>query len=156
MPLPSRVSADFSSFAASSEDMPRPLVAAARRMNAVASTVRGCQSLQQACSCGLSLPSQRRRSSSARTATVLRSVEDVRAWRNEQRRAGKSVGFVPTMGSLHDGHLNLVRRSVAACDASIVSIFVNPAQFAPTEDLATYPRESAMALSRSSSRQCRR
>jgi pantoate--beta-alanine ligase len=57
------------------------------------------------------------------------------------RSAGKRVGFVPTMGYLHDGHLALVTASQAQCDVTVVSIFVNPTQFAPNEDLSTYPRD---------------
>ncbi|KAJ2664784.1 pantoate-beta-alanine ligase [Coemansia sp. RSA 1199] len=64
----------------------------------------------------------------------------MRAWRDEQRSSGAQVGLVATMGALHSGHLHLVQTAAASCSSIVISIFVNPAQFAPHEDLNEYPR----------------
>ena len=65
----------------------------------------------------------------------------IRAAVADMRRDGQSIGLVPTMGFLHDGHMTLVRAARAQCDRVVVSIFVNPTQFGPNEDYATYPRD---------------
>jgi pantoate--beta-alanine ligase len=74
---------------------------------------------------------------------TVRTVRDLRDALAPERVAGRSIGLVPTMGSFHEGHLSLVRRAREACDVVVVSLFVNPTQFGPTEDLATYPRDES-------------
>ena len=74
---------------------------------------------------------------------IVRSVEALREQVGAWRRSGLRVGLVPTMGALHEGHVTLVRAAFAGCDRVVVSIFVNPRQFAPSEDFALYPRREA-------------
>ena len=71
---------------------------------------------------------------------TFRTIEPLRKCLRSFREAGLRIGLVPTMGFLHEGHLALIKESVARCDVAVVSIFVNPTQFGPNEDLAKYPR----------------
>jgi pantoate--beta-alanine ligase len=71
---------------------------------------------------------------------VFEDASEMRGWSRQQRAEGRVVGLVPTMGALHEGHASLIRRSASECAATVVSIFVNPTQFAPHEDYDRYPR----------------
>lgn len=71
---------------------------------------------------------------------IIDTPRDMRAWSLKQRVTGRSIGCVPTMGALHDGHTSLIVASTQTCDVTVLTIFVNPAQFAPHEDYDQYPR----------------
>ena len=72
---------------------------------------------------------------------IIRSVKEMKAWSKRTRDAGQTIGFVPTMGFLHAGHMSLVRESLRVSAVTVVSIFVNARQFGPDEDLDTYPTD---------------
>ena len=72
---------------------------------------------------------------------IVHTIEELRKQVKDWRKNGESVGLVPTMGYLHEGHQSLIKKSVEQNDRTVVSVFVNPMQFAPTEDLESYPRD---------------
>ncbi len=87
-------------------------------------------------------------------AKVVRSVAELRDEIRQWRKNGLTVALVPTMGALHRGHLTLVRRASELADRTVVSIFVNPGQFAPHEDLARYPRDEPGDLAKLAGERC--
>lgn len=78
-----------------------------------------------------------------RAPLVVETIDDLRSLLDEARSLGRTVGFVPTMGAFHSGHRSLMRAARAGHDTVVVSLFVNPLQFGPTEDLARYPKDLA-------------
>ena len=85
---------------------------------------------------------------------IITSIKDMQHLADSLRLAGKRIGFVPTMGALHAGHMSLIDRIRACCDSIVLSIFVNPTQFGPTEDFASYPRDTEKDIEMASRHGC--
>ena len=77
---------------------------------------------------------------------IFRAISQMRRFSSDLRRSGKTIAFVPTMGFLHQGHLSLMEKGKSLADHVVVSIFVNPTQFGPSEDLAAYPQDETRDL----------
>lgn len=86
-----------------------------------------------------------------KSTQLIHDLEQLKGFIRDRRSSGQTIGLVPTMGALHEGHLSLVDHCTQSCNVSVVSIFVNPTQFAPTEDLSRYPRDLDSDVERLSS-----
>jgi pantoate--beta-alanine ligase len=86
--------------------------------------------------------------------TVIESIAGMQRTADGIRSEGLRIGFVPTMGALHDGHLDLIRRASSLCDRVVVSVFVNPSQFGKNEDLSRYPRDLSRDMELASGAGC--
>lgn len=73
---------------------------------------------------------------------VFKTAEEMRTWSAKEKGRGRRIAFIPTMGALHEGHLSLLRKGRSLCNSVVLSIYVNPTQFGPAEDLAKYPRDT--------------